>query len=117
MAGKVGMVVNYQPTADQAVNFNSNNQQMAAVITSWNEESEKAGLAVFVPGANYLVALGGIVEGVDDGEFQQSTVESNTAKATKAAKEAQAKLDAELAKKQQQENAAAAKATPVHASR
>jgi hypothetical protein len=71
MAGKVGGVVNYTPTAAEAANWNNNTQQVAAIITSWNEESEKAGLCVFPPGASYVVALGGIVEGTDPGEFQQ----------------------------------------------
>jgi hypothetical protein len=71
MAGKTGMAVLYTPTAEQAANFNNYSRQIAAVITSWDEESEKAALVLFVPGASFVTALNGVIEGVDPGEFQQ----------------------------------------------
>jgi hypothetical protein len=98
MANKTGTAVLYQPTVKEAANYNNNDQQMAGLITSWDEDSGKTSLVLFPPGASYVVAVGGIVEGVVDGTFQQPGTQSNTAKAKQAQKDAQAKAQAEAQK-------------------
>ena len=112
--GKVGMVVYYQPTEKE---YPMSRNQMAAIITSWNEETEAADLAVFPPGTNYFLAKHGAVEGLNDGDFQQPGTQSNTAKAQAEAKKAQQKAQEEAVKKANEDAKKAATApvaTPVH---
>jgi hypothetical protein len=45
-------------------------QQQAAIITGWNEETEKANLTVLPNRAQYVVTKEGVVEGAVPGTFQ-----------------------------------------------
>ena len=110
MAGKiaVGTSVLYQPTPAEAP---MGGQQLAAIVTGWNEDSEKASLVVFAPGAGYVIARGDVAEGTADGSFQQTGVLSDRAKATQEAEKA-----AQAAEKAAQEQSKKSAAT-AHASR
>lgn len=49
----------------------ANEQPQAALITGWDEETEKASLAVFAEGCGYFWVKSGALEGTTVGTFQQ----------------------------------------------
>ena len=66
---KLGMVVTYTPTLTEfPMAFE---QPLVAIITAWNEDTNKASLVVFPPGANYVMPKGEAEEGTTPGTFQQ----------------------------------------------
>jgi hypothetical protein len=74
MASKVSMVVTYIPTEEEQPMLAG--QPQAAIITGWDEETEKADLVVFPKGAHYVMTKAGAVEGTVPGTFQQPATEA-----------------------------------------
>lgn len=68
MANGVGVNILYQPTANE---WPTGYYQHAAIITGWDELKQLANLIVFSDGVAYTVAKNQVVEGTDDGSFQQ----------------------------------------------
>ena len=90
--GKTGTIVLYQPFEHE---FPQSRAQQAAIITTWDEDSEKADLIIFVASTYYTNMKRQVVEGTIDGTFQQFGVMSATAQAIaneKAAKQKAAEV-------------------------
>jgi hypothetical protein len=81
MANQVGQNVLYQPTIGE---WPTGYYQHAAIITGWDEATQKANLLVFPDGANYVISKNQVVEGTMDGTFQQLGVTSRSAETKKA---------------------------------
>jgi hypothetical protein len=77
---KVGMNVTYTPTVEEYPM--ADEQPQAALITGWDEETQKATLAVFAKGQNYIMVKEGAEEGTDPGTFQQTQKMRAEAKAS-----------------------------------
>ena len=83
--GKTGTVVLYQPEAQEWPN---GHYQHAAIITGWDEDTEKANLLVFPDSVTYTLSKNQVVEGTVDGTFQQFGAQSDTQKALEEQKQA-----------------------------
>ena len=76
---KASMMVTYTPT--EAEHPMLGGQPQGAIITGWNEETEKANLTVFPNRAQYVMTKEGVVEGAVPGTFQQPASETRSAPA------------------------------------
>ena len=85
----VGVNVLYQPTQGE---WPTGYYQHAAIITGWDEATQKANLLVFPDGAAYVLAKNQVKEGTEDGCFQQLGVASRGAETRKARQQQDAEI-------------------------
>lgn len=83
-AGQVGTVVLYQPSEQE---WPMGYHQHPAIVTSWDTDTLKADLTLFLNNFQYLLAKKGVSEGTGDSTFQQLGTPSTTQQAINQARQ------------------------------